>query len=389
MRIIFCADVKYPHGVAGANRVQYVAKCLQQKGHDVMVLATGTTIGHIDIDTLRIDDGIKFSSIPIRASRIGMILDTKIYSGKHVVNWLKNHKVTKEDLIYVYASSSLYIEPLLNFISKNKLKAVIDVVEWHQPYQYKFGRLNYRYLSVKRAQERLNQRFGNVIAISELLQKKFVDKGCNTFLLPMVIDAKIKSNGVSVDKDTNIKEMIYQGNPCREDFVTMLKAMIALKDSGKNNFLFHTTGVTESSVRKQLKSEAYLLDKLKENMIFHGWINYCELEELFDRIDFLFMSRKNDLVRKANFPSKLPECMARGIVPICNKVGDYWKYLSDKDSILFGESNVPNCIDALYRAMDLSRSELREMKKNAELCAQKNFDYRVWADKLNEFISNI
>lgn len=389
MRIIFCADVKYPHGVAGANRVQYVAKCLQQMGHEVLVFATGSTIGNIDSGTLEIADGIMFSSIPIRTSRIGMILDTKIFSGRNVANLLKKYKVTKDDLIYVYASSSLYIEPLLGFISKYKMKAVIDVVEWFQPYQYKYGSFNYRYLSVKIAQERLKKEFGNVIVISELLQKKFIGEGCNTFLLPMVIDTQIKSYEAAVDKDADVKEMIYQGNPCREDFVTMLKAMIALKEKGKSNFLFHVTGVTETSVRKQLKSEAYLLDRLKKNIIFHGWLDYSELEDLFSRIDFLFMSRKDDLVRRANFPSKLPECMARGIVPICNKVGDYWKYLSDKDSILFDVSNVSNCVDALNRAMDISRFDLCYMKENAVLCAQKNFDYRVWAEKLNDFICNI
>ena len=142
-------------------------------------------------------------------------------------------------------------------------------------------------------------------------------------------------------------------------------------------------------MREQLGINTCLIDQLSENIVFHGWMDYQDLQALFKRMDFLFMSRHDDLVRRANFPSKLPECMARGIVPICNRVGDYWKYLSEKDSILFDESNVENCVDALRRAMALSKDELYEMKQNAVLCAQKNFDYREWADTLDDYIKQL
>ena len=64
----------------------------------------------------------------------------------------------------------------------------------------------------------------------------------------------------------------------------------------------------------------------------------------------------------------------RGIVPICNKVGDVPEYLTDGiDSILFENNSVHDCSGALTKALNLDYSEIVKMKKAARKTACKHF----------------
>ena len=185
--------------------------------------------------------------------------------------------------------------------------------------------------------------------------------------------------------------MIYPGNPfTKDDIKVMLKGLLKLNFEERKNIVFHSTGISEKMLRDFLGEEQSMIDDLGETLILHGRIDYHELEILYSKMDFLFMSRPNTLVTEANFPSKLPELMAWGIIPICNEQGDYTNYLTDGiDSILFLKNTPSDCAAALRRSINISEEMRSKMRIAARKCAENNFDYRVWAEKLNKFFEEL
>ena len=105
-------------------------------------------------------------------------------------------------------------------------------------------------------------------------------------------------------------------------------------------------------------------------------------------MDFLYVAKLENTVNIAGFPSKIPEMMASGVVPIINRIGDIIDYLSDgADSIIYENANTEDCRNALLRVAELTDEEISLMRRNARNTACSSFDYRVWGKKISYFFN--
>jgi glycosyltransferase involved in cell wall biosynthesis len=108
-------------------------------------------------------------------------------------------------------------------------------------------------------------------------------------------------------------------------------------------------------------------------------------------VDFLLIARENKRSTNANFPSKIPESMCYGVIPIVSKVGDYSNYyLTDgKDSIMFNDCTADDCAKAISKAINLTFEERTKMSANSRKCAIEKFYYKNWADALCNYINSL
>lgn len=386
-KIYICASAHFPHGDAGANRIQYIAKALQKASYDVMVLSCGQT----PKDAVLENGWFCYAGLPYRNLELTSAKKEKLLSGYLMVSLLKKCGVKKEDIVYLYGSNSLYISPILSFCKRHHIKTVIDVVEWHQPFQYAKQEKDIRYRSANKTFVKLAPKTNGIVSISHCIADYYQKIQCNTDVFPVIVDA----NSIPFDSSKKAKEeivhLIYPGNPLyKDDIAVMLKGLAKLTKDERAGVKFHLTGVKEEKLRAYLGEEQNLFDELKEVVVFHGWMEYDELIELYQTVDFLYMSRPDNLVTRANFPSKLPELMAYGIVPIGNRIGDYHSYLTDgEDSVLFDKNTPEECAKAVRRALSLRKEERQAMCQNARNAVLEKFDYPKWADRLKQFMESI
>lgn len=389
-RVFICADVLFPHGDAGANRIQYVAKAIEQTGRETYILSFGP-IGKDQNKGAFYDmyAGVRYRNVPTRQSKYGKTLDTQILNGKLLLKELCFLNPTEKDIVYIYASNSFFVGAIYKYCKRKRIRVCIDVVEWHQPFQYKYGRLDIRYRSVNKTFKKYAPRIKNVLAISSVIADYYLGKKCNVSVIPVLIDTEEETCATSIANENSL-QLIYPGNPCREDFAVMLEAMQSLPKAELDKIVLHITGTTETKVRNKLGRKQSLLDAVSNRVVFYGWLEYLELIEIFQKTDFLFMSRPDDPVKRANFPSKLPEMMARRVAPLCNKVGDYYTYLEDgTNAIIFEKNTVEDCSKALHRALTLTIEQKEKMKDAARACAIENFDYRNWVTQIDEFLRGL
>lgn len=113
-------------------------------------------------------------------------------------------------------------------------------------------------------------------------------------------------------------------------------------------------------------------------------MDYEDLVRLYTQIHFLLLVRSTSRMTLANFPSKVPEVMCYGVVPIVSKVGDYTEYyLKDNiNSIFVSGDSLEESLQSVRKALELSETEYITLSKNAIQCAKAKFDYHVWAKPL-------
>lgn len=102
-------------------------------------------------------------------------------------------------------------------------------------------------------------------------------------------------------------------------------------------------------------------------------------------MDFLIIARKVDEMSLANFPSKVPEALCHGVIPIVSRVGDYTKYYLEDgvNSIIFDGYAAEDCLNAINRVLEMSNERIYELRCNARFTAEKRFDYHNWSDKIS------
>ena len=93
----------------------------------------------------------------------------------------------------------------------------------------------------------------------------------------------------------------------------------------------------------------------------------------------------------SNFPSKVPEVMTYGVVPVVSRVGDYTKYyLKDGvNSVVFEGCDANSCAKAIRRAISFSKEEYIEISSKARECVEKKFDYHNWTKKIKQAIESM
>ena len=391
---MICADRKFPRGDAGANRILFMAKALLETGWDVFVISTGRSEEkyYDKASGCHVYEGVKYKNVAVAPNRYVRMFQHQFLDGKNTVKLLREIGLAAGDVVLLYSTLYSFSSAVIEYTESVGCRTACDVVEWHQPFQFLGGERNIRYKGYKRYFDELVPRTRNVIAISGCLERHFAALGCRTAVVPIYVDTDSRPSWKrSLDHDR--LHLIYPGNPYRkDDLQAMLRAIDMLGDAQKRQVCFHLTGVNRRVLRASVPGEERLLDALaeKEIVCIHDWMEYDELMRLYRKIDFALIARPDNIVTQANFPSKVPELMSRGIPVITNRVGDIAAYLDDaQDAIIYGAPTAQACKEAIERAIAMTDEQRIAMSKRAYENAKLKFSYHLCSDKLDQFFSEM
>lgn len=389
-RVFICAERKFPKIEAASNRIEYNAKALQEQGYEVIVLGIGENFkrDYCNNNDKYVFNDIEYYNVSIDKSKRCRSIRERFFLGELTVDKLKKYNLSSEDTVIIYSSNYFYSKKLLSY-SVNKIgsNAMFDVVEWFQPFQFKGNVLNPSYWFYYICFHKLYKYTKQVLVISKNLKNYFENKGCEVCLLPIVTDPNDYSTTPVKTDDSKI-HFIYPGNPYKKDsLVDMIKGISLLDKYERDKVVFHLTGMKKSTVDKILGKDKNLIENSPNWLNIHGWMEYDELKKLYAQCSFVLLARPKNKVTISNFPSKIPELTACGIIPIINKVGDVAEYLTDGiDSILYENCDPVEIKQSIQRCLSLSEEEIFGLRCNARQCTEKQFKYSAWSKYLAEFI---
>lgn len=390
MRTVYflsCED--FPRSGAVSNYIQYFVCALAEAGYTVKLIVRKSSANYAYFNNLSyVRNGrIEIVELPKKQKS-----DGKLTQIRNEWKYLKNlyqiidaQHAGKDCLMITYISLIWYLLPIMYLKKKKGYKLAACPVE-HFPREHFRGRhgwINYKIYSLY-----YNHYLPSTdmcFAISSCIKESIECQGGKAEVIPIMADT-----GEYATKQKEFRgkyNVIFPANGMMKDSLReMLDAVAELDDLLSSRMEFHICGVGKSDVMRLLQEHA--TDSLLDRIHLHDWMEYDELVLLYQSMHYMLLARPVNLMTESNFPSKVPEVMTHGVVPIASDVGDYTKYyLRDgENSIVFQGCDKECCKKALIRALQTPYADYLQLSANARLCAEKSFDFHNWSDKLRDVI---
>ena len=379
-RVFILGAPGFPRGSAGANYDQYLALALLKAGWKVIILGKGINRLEDKNENVYIYKGIEYrNEKPTRIEKYGITC-------KFYIKMYREYKMSKNDY-YILHDIGWRAQ---RWLSQKIGTANMSYIHYEDllPIQYKHYLINPRYWGMVFKWNFKLKKISKAFPISEKLQSIEKNHGCkNTLLLPIMSDPDEFGEAKRLSKPQVLK-FIYSGakaNKHEDDLPLLFQALQMLSDDEKKVIEIHITGMNCEKLKEKIGNPELIKGLQLE---VHGWMKYSELIDLYRKMDFLALPRFKNGVTEANFPSKIPESLSFGIIPVCSKVGDYTKiYLKDGyNSFLFETGNVNECIASIRKTLNMTEEEYLQMRENARRTAENEFGYKKWSERISQFL---
>ena len=379
-KIIIIGLFKFPHGDANANYQQYLSQALINAGYKVELLS------YINSEYASTDfyeyKGIAVKSV-VKKSKDKLL--TRLYSGKlfpyMVYKLLKKQNLTQNDLLFIPRGVPAIYNAAVKLRKKIGFRIACCPLEW-------FGKEEYVSLKEYYKAEKEFQALKNVdvlFPISYNIANQFPKN--KKLVLPMMTDVSEYSY---FEKKYGKYQFIFPTNGKMKDSIIEMLRGIALLDEGElSRVTFHFTGIKKEIIDQALNCDEK--ETILKSIVLHPWLKYDELVELFRKMHYLFLARPINQMTLSNFPSKVPEVMTHGVVPVVTRVGDYTQFYlrDDVDSLIFEGCSSEKCAEVIRRAINIPFDKYQRMSRNARKCAEERFDYHNWISQIKSVLEEI
>ncbi len=379
-RVFIQACVRYPHGGALSNYIQSLAKAISYAGYEV-ILAVNINKEY-DIKTV-ISSSKPIIIIPVMPNEDASIWKEQRRTGYSAerLGILEKYNINKDDCVIILDLwSEYFLERLFKLGKEIGFKTICGVFELFEAKDYETIE---RYKEFVHVYEELYLQSDAILSISEYVDNYYINRNMQVYRLPPMIDCTEYTAEI---KGMDKYRFIIPSH--KDSLKSMLMAFAGLKAEERDGIELHLCGIKKEKLMDIMDQALWTC--LESCTIVHDWMRYEELVALYQQMHFLVIARDVCQRTLANFPSKVPECMSLGMVPIVSDVGDYTKYyLRDGiDSIFIQGDSVEEIRKSVRKAMALSKIEFKRYSENAIHCAETKFDYRVWIDKVHEMLAN-
>lgn len=376
MKALIITSNRYPRSGAASNYIQYFSLMLKECGYEVTV--AGVRNEEV-LNGEKKDNNINvINVIPQSNDLLRRFLNKFMYKIL-LSRIIKKCCLSESDIVIDYSCDHRIYETVLNVKKQKRFLFACCPTEWFPKDKYDGDFEEYTYIN-----ERLRSKCDLIFPISDKIENHYKEKGCKTFKVPIMCDST-EYNYIPKKKE-KYKLILPANGKMKDALSEMLLAVSEILSEEIEAFEFHITGVTKEQIIEIIGEDVF--SKISRAFVIHDWMKYEELVQLYQGVHYLLLAREDNQMTQSNFPSKIPECMCYGIVPIMSNVGDAPKYyLKNKiNSIVFEGHTVDSCKQAICAAVELKWNAYRKLSESARRTAETQFDYRRWNDRISEVI---
>jgi glycosyltransferase involved in cell wall biosynthesis len=364
-------------GVAVINRYRAMAKSLEHVGF--------VTVFVSNIDPTNEGDQSKYLKLPIGTGVIGRRFNIRF------LEWPLHMALKSVDLRKVSAIIIPRNLATFRFLLFSKmvwrLPIIVDCMEWHESWQFKYGRISPAYWRFLWSFHLVVPRAHGVIAISNFLANYFHSRGTRVLrLLPQIDIDEFPEH--KVRDDGSCLKLFYAGTPHKKDNLGLvLSALSQLSTQECESILFTVAGVSWPEIRSLVVEVGVDWNSISPRLRVLGRIPREQVLNELACMDFLVLLRPVSRYSQAGFPSKVSESLAAGTPVIANLTSDLGDILVDGvNSIIAQNDDVESVKAALRTALGLGDARIKAMSGGAHEAACWHFDYKSSANSLKAFI---
>jgi glycosyltransferase involved in cell wall biosynthesis len=369
MRILFLFDGIFPGPSAGAKRLAFYRKAIENEGLEVKV---------IPIQNKNIN---RFSSL---TSMIMIPI-------KSIKTFYRERK--KNDALFLYGFGwSTYI--LLSIIAKiSGVKIYLEVNEKQGSlYGNRFTELfivkkfnilmtNFSYLF-----------FDGFVVISDSLEnyiRRKSSRKARIIKIPILVDLNNSQINFSKPHGVNMPYVFHSGALSeRKDGILEVFAAFAIACNALNKQLhfYLTSKIAPKDVLEQI-DKIIFQNNIQENVHFLGNISENELLSYQKHCSMVIINKYINEQNLYNFPTKLGEFMIFEIPVITTAIGEISKYLvNDLNAYIFEPNNIYELSDKILNVLKYP-SKSKQIGLNGKKLAENQFDYNLYGSHLVNLFS--
>jgi glycosyltransferase involved in cell wall biosynthesis len=366
------------------------AKSFKDAGYEVVIASGQVEDGIEAYPHYSTYEGFEVVSLGERsAEHYPRVLKHMMYlnMGQKSIQWLDSLK-SKPKAIVLYSGYSPYMMKLIPWCKKNGVEFVFDAVEWYDPKTKLQGLLSPYYWNIELALRYYSKKTPKAITISSFLQKHYSKQGAKTIKIPPTLDM----NEITPNLEPNTSSYLtiaYTGSPGHKDlFNNYLEAILQL-ESQDVRLRFVCAGMSKKQLISYdaLKSRGIDIDHIPSVIDCKEIVPHKEAVDIVKYADFSILLRKKERFAQAGFPTKVVESLSLGTPVICNITSDLGDYIQDMQTGLVCEDySVESLKVAIQKALKLNIEEKQQMRIKARKMAEVSFDYRLYVDRLKNFI---
>ncbi|MFG3689956.1 glycosyltransferase [Micromonospora sp. NPDC047740] len=386
IRILMLGMHRFPHGDAPSNRMLAMARSFAEAGCAPYVVGNGVPDQRYRVGTdLYVVDGVPFTTVRDRRDRTLHRALARIFQTLALARAARRGGTKDAALIYVtHSTVTLGLTLLCRLVWRRPL--LIDCTEWHEPSQFRWGRLSPQYL-------RFAYRFrflcrGHVIGITRAICAELSRRGNQVVRIPPQVDmTHFAPHGPLAA--TRI-ELFYGGSARgKDDLGTALRGLMLLTPDERSRFRFTIAGPSRTEISELVGGDEPL-QALEQTVNVIGRVSRDEVLRRLAQAHFTVLLRPVSRYSAAGFPSKIPESLAAGTPPLVNLTSDLADHLADGyNAVVVDDCSAEAFAAAARRVLTLDEDQLDRMSRAASDTARSQFDCRAWADASRVLISQI
>ena len=269
---------------------------------------------------------------------------------------------------------------ILRYCKKNNIAFYLDRTDWFEWSDRKHNLQNWiNQKLADRSIEHLDLQSDGVISISKFFYDYYTQNNVKTFWMPPLFNLpRINLESITVSSPIRL---IYAGSlgSEKDTIDPVIHCLINFFNSESLQFTLDLVGVSEEDLNSRFGACRW-----SDYGIFaHGKLSHAETVAKVAASDFGILLRQNKRYAKAGFSTKFAESMSNGVPMICTKIGGTDLLVDDgKNGLLIEDNSSESLQKVLDRILYLSPDEIIQMKKNALMTAQENFEGTLYKDKI-------
>lgn len=383
--VVYVGPFGFPNGGAAAQRILGNAKAIRDAGFEVIVCSGSPESNPENLSSV---SGIAIHTINERtAENLPSILKHLAYvgMGRKTIEWLDDLP-EKPVAVILYSGYSPYLIRLSAWSRRSGVKVIFDAVEWYQPPSF-LHRFHPYFLNIELSMRYLVAKTGHIVAISSYLDTYFRKKGCDTILVPPLVDVGPTPEKTVARTGADFT-LSYTGTPGNKDRLdNIIEAVLRIHMTGRRAVKLEIAGVTREQWTSTHRYSPQQLDALHACVLFHGRVPHERSLEIVRRSNFSIIARNVCRLSSAGFPTKFVESFLVGTPVISNLTSDLERYLETaKTGIIAASERTDDLVEAIEAAIEIPEGAHDDMRDRCRDRARTDFDFRAFSKTFRAFL---
>ncbi len=289
-------------------------------------------------------------------------------------------KLKKNDTVILYGT----LNPWYLFFFNRKIRIYNEITE-HPSVHTGDGLIGkIQYWNFKKFCQRIDGILPITLSLNNFFVEEFgvgKEKVCT---VNMIVDSSRFEN-IEIKEKKNTITYCGMISEKKDGISDLLKAFKIVSEQHKDITLTLMGGFENNTTQKNVHNLLQTL-AIEDKVVLAGEIQADQMPLLLSEAKILVLSRPQNTQACYGFPTKLGEYLMTTNPVVITDVGDFKRYLKDKEDVIFTQpDNSDDFADKLIWVLD-NYEEAKKIGMNGKKVALKNFNYKIEAQKVLDFI---